>query len=72
MPTIQNHDDSFLDFKADLFQDLIEEGYAGKQLLRELNIRQQQINHAMDLMIEEAQATAIPMSRQAFSRAINL
>lgn len=65
-------DDDFFDFSSDILQDLIKEGYSGSELLSQFNNRKKALNRSMDKLIEDAEKTAIPMTRDELEKKIGL
>lgn len=47
-------EENYSDFSSEILRDLIEEGYEGKELLKEFNLRKNQIRPAVKAMIDEA------------------
>lgn len=59
------------DFSKDILSDLAKEGYSGDKL-QEVKYRQNRLNKAMDRLIEDAEQTAIPMTKAELEKAIEL
>ncbi len=47
-------EENYSDFSSEILRDLIEEGYEGEELLKEFNLRKNQIRPAVKAMIDEA------------------
>lgn len=59
------------DFSKDILSDLTKEGYSGDKL-QEVKHRQNRLNKAMDRLIEDAEQTAISMTKVELEKAIGL
>lgn len=63
--------DDFFDFSKDILRDLAKEGYSGDEL-QEVKHRQDRLNKAMDQVIEDAEQTAVPLTKTELEKAIGL
>lgn len=63
--------DDFFDFSKDILRDLAKEGYSGDKL-QEVKHRQDRLNKAMDQVIEDAEQTAVPLTKTELEKAIGL
>lgn len=63
--------DDFFDFSKDILRDLAKEGYSG-DMLQEVKHRQDRLNKAMDQVIEDAEQTAVPLTKTELEKAIGL
>ncbi|WP_270638108.1 hypothetical protein [Limosilactobacillus mucosae] len=63
--------DDFFDFSKDILSDLAKEGYSGDKL-QEVKHRQDRLNKAMNRVIEDAERTAVPLTKTKLEKAIGL
>lgn len=63
--------DDFFDFSKDILSDLAKEGYSGDKL-QEVKHRQDRLNKAMNRVIEDAEQTAVPLTKTKLEKAIGL
>lgn len=61
----------FFDFSKDILSDLSKKGYSGDKF-QEVKYRQDRLNKAMDRLIEDAEQTAVPMTKTELKKAIGL
>lgn len=61
----------FFDFSKDILRDLAKEGYSGDKV-QEVKHRQDHLNKAMNRLIEDAEQTAVPMTKTELEKAIRL
>lgn len=59
---IKPGNDNSEDFSGEILQDLIDEGYAGNELVQEFNFRKSQIPNAIKSLIDEAVENSKPTS----------
>lgn len=63
----------FFDFSKDILSNLAKEGYSGDKVqVQEVKRRQDRLNKAMDRVIEDAEQTAVPLTKTKLEKAIGL
>ena len=70
--TFVQEENDFLDFSAEILQDIIKEGYSGEQIVQEFTHRKQMINHRLHQIADDTLSNQLPMTKEELSKEIGL
>lgn len=70
--TFVQEENDFLDFSAEILQDIIKEGYSGEQIVQEFTQRKQMINRRLHQIVDDTLSNQVPMTKEELSKEIGL